>query len=107
MKNPIRTSSSYIATVANDEAGRALIDALRKTIKLANATREKKFRVCLRARLGKNNPYARFYGSVVRKYYSSDPRTMSRTRMIKGGRIESGNVRVAHASRFDIYVRVV
>ena len=87
MKN--RTSSSYRFTFAvNDQAGYEKLESLRKEIsKLRNRGGER-LRVCVKGRLGENNPAAVIY--------------QERTKRMAFGAYQT--IKLEHAGRFDVYV---
>ena len=86
MKN--RTSSSYRFTFAvNDQAGYEKLESLRKEIAIRNRGGER-LRVCVKGRLGENNPAAVIYQDRAKR------RSFGAYQTIK----------LEHASRFDVYV---
>ena len=86
MKN--RTSSSYRFTFAvNDQAGYEKLESLRKEIAIRNRAGER-LRVCVKGRLGENNPAAISYQELAKRTVYSVYQT----------------IKLEHASRFDVYV---
>lgn len=88
-----RTSDSYVTTVDHhSEKGKALIAALRKYVKAEDEyTEGPQRRVCIKGRMGKNNPNAYKYsikGKQVSWYGSHSHQT----------------VKLADAARADIYI---
>jgi len=97
-----RTSTSYVFTAnAKSADDLAKIDVLRQTVKAINymqrdyekdtGQEQARYRVCLRGRLGKNNPNAWKYKIRQKKYtgYGARPYQM---------------IRLGDASHFDVYV---
>ena len=82
MNTKTRTDS-YIFT-ADPLSGEdmRMIDVVRKTVKTTNLFSEKKYRVCLKARLGKNNPA---YASYKHQWIKS--------------------IKLEDAQRIDVYVQ--
>ena len=86
MKN--RTSSSYRFTFAvNDQAGYEKLESLRKEIAIRNRGGER-LRVCVKGRLGENNPAAVIY--------------QERAKRMAFGAYQT--IKLEHAGRFDVYV---
>lgn len=86
MKN--RTSSSYRFTFAvNDRAGYEKLESLRKEIAIRNRGGER-LRVCVKGRLGENNPAAIIY--------------QERAKRMAFGAYQT--IKLEHAGRFDVYV---
>ena len=86
MKN--RTSSSYRFTFAvNDQAGYEKLESLRKEIAIRNRGGER-LRVCVKGRLGENNPAAVCY--------------QERAKRMAFGAYQT--IKLEHAGRFDVYV---
>ncbi len=86
MKN--RTSSSYRFTFAvNDRAGYEKLESLRKEIAIRNRGGER-LRVCVKGRLGENNPAAVIYQERAKRQAFGAYQT----------------IKLEHASRFDVYV---
>ena len=86
MKN--RTSSSYRFTFAvNDQAGYEKLESLRKEIAIRNRGGER-LRVCVKGRLGKDNPAAIIY--------------QERAKRMTFGAYQT--IKLEHAGRFDVYV---
>lgn len=86
MKN--RTSSFYRFTFAvNDRAGYEKLESLRKEIAIRNRGGER-LRVCVKGRLGENNPAAIIY--------------QERAKRMAFGAYQT--IKLEHAGRFDVYV---
>ena len=86
MKN--RTSSSYRFTFAvNDQAGYEKLESLRKEIAIRNRGGER-LRVCVKGRLGEDNPAAIIY--------------QERAKRMTFGAYQT--IKLEHAGRFDVYV---
>ena len=86
MKN--RTSSSYrFSFDVNDQAGYEKLESLRKEIAIRNRGGER-LRVCVKGRLGENNPAAIVY--------------QERAKRMTFGAYQT--IKLEHASRFDVYV---
>lgn len=86
MKN--RTSSSYRFTFAvNDQAGYEKLESLRKEIAIRNRGGER-LRVCVKGRLGENNPAAVIYQERAKRQAFGAYQT----------------IKLEHAGRFDVYV---
>ena len=86
MKN--RTSSSYrFSFDVNDQAGYEKLESLRKEIAIRNRGGER-LRVCVKGRLGENNPAAIIYQERAKRMTSGAYRT----------------IKLEHAGRFDVYV---
>ena len=87
MKN--RTSSSYrFSFNVNDQAGYEKLEALRKEIAESNKEGGERLRVCVKGRLGENNPAAIIYQELAKRTVYSVYQT----------------IKLEHASRFDVYV---
>ena len=86
MKN--RTSSSYRFTFAvNDQAGYEKLESLREEIAIRNRGGER-LRVCVKGRLGENNPAAVIYQERAKRQAFGAYQT----------------IKLEHAGRFDVYV---
>lgn len=86
MKN--RTSSSYRFSFAvNDRAGYEKLESLRKEIAIRNRGGER-LRVCVKGRLGENNPAAVIYQERAKRQAFGAYQT----------------IKLEHAGRFDVYV---
>ena len=86
MKN--RTSSSYrFSFDVNDQAGYEKLESLRKEIAIRNRGGER-LRVCVKGRLGENNPAAIIY--------------QERAKRMTFGAYQT--IKLEHAGRFDVYV---
>lgn len=86
MKN--RTSSSYrFSFDVNDQAGYEKLESLRKEIAIRNRGGER-LRVCVKGRLGENNPAAIIY--------------QERAKRMAFGAYQT--IKLEHAGRFDVYV---
>lgn len=86
MKN--RTSSSYRFTFAvNDQAGYEKLESLRKEIAIRNRGGER-LRVCVKGRLGENNPAVVIYQERAKRQAFGAYQT----------------IKLEHAGRFDVYV---
>ena len=86
MKN--RTSSSYrFSFDVNDQAGYEKLESLRKEIAIRNRGGER-LRVCVKGRLGENNPAAVIYQERAKRRVSGAYQT----------------IKLEHAGRFDVYV---
>jgi hypothetical protein len=82
-------SNAYQFTVSKDDAdGFELIEMLKTDIRELNSKHDSKFRVVLKARLGKNNPNADLY----------------RLRRRMGNRNAYQTIQMCHGSRFDVYI---
>ena len=87
MKN--RTSSSYrFSFNVNDQAGYEKLEALGKEIVESNKEGGERLRVCVKGRLGENNPAAVVYQDRAK-------------RMTRGA---YQTIKLEHAGRFDVYV---
>ena len=87
MKN--RTSSSYrFSFDVNDQAGYEKLESLRKEIAKRNKEGGERLRVCVKGRLGENNPAAIIYQELAKRTVYSVYQT----------------IKLEHASRFDVYV---
>ena len=87
MKN--RTSTAYrFSFNVNDQDGYVKLEALRKEIAKRNKEGGFKQRVCVKGRLGENNPSAVIY--------------KDRAKRQKFGAYQT--IKLEHASRFDVYV---
>ena len=87
MKN--RKSSSYRFTFnVNDQAGYEKLEALRKEIAKQNKEGGERLRVCVKGRLGEDNPAAIIYQELAKRTVYSVYQT----------------IKLEHASRFDVYV---
>ena len=86
MKN--RKSSSYrFSFDVNDQAGYEKLESLRKEIAIRNRGGER-LRVCVKGRLGENNPAAIIY--------------QERAKRMTFGAYQT--IKLEHAGRFDVYV---
>ena len=86
MKN--RTSSSYrFSFDVNDQAGYEKLESLRKEIAIRNRGGER-LRVCVKGRLGEDNPAAIIY--------------QERAKRMTFGAYQT--IKLEHAGRFDVYV---
>lgn len=86
MKN--RTSSSYrFSFDVNDQVGYEKLESLRKEIAIRNRGGER-LRVCVKGRLGENNPAAIIY--------------QERAKRMAFGAYQT--IKLEHAGRFDVYV---
>lgn len=86
MKN--RTSSSYrFSFDVNDQAGYEKLESLRKEIAIRNRAGER-LRVCVKGRLGQDNPAAIIY--------------QERAKRMAFGAYQT--IKLEHAGRFDVYV---
>ena len=87
MKN--RKSSSYRFTFnVNDQAGYEKLEALRKEIAESNKEGGERLRVCVKGRLGEDNPAAIVY--------------QERAKRMTFGAYQT--IKLEHAGRFDVYV---
>ena len=85
-------STTYVGTVTNDVQGLERIQAAREVIRdfnksLAASGSNKRFRVTVKGRLGKNNPNAHHYRRGGKHFRRS-----------------SIDIRAEHSTHFDIYV---
>jgi len=84
----VNRTSSYVDTLStSDPSFQATIDLIRATVRKGNKRPGQKYRVRVRGRLGRNNPYAPLYGAAgpLHRYCAQE-------------------IKVKHSSRVDVYI---
>lgn len=88
MKQRISTEYRFTIHGTNDFAGQFQLTLLKSKVTRHNQNSSIKYRVCLKGRLGKNNPHAHLYQKGGPRHWA----------------LKSGAVKLEHAGHFDVYV---
>ena len=84
----VNRTPTYVDTLStSDPSFQATIDLIRATIRKVNKRPGQKYRVRVRGRLGRNNPYAPLYGvgGPLHRYCAQE-------------------IKIKHSSRADVYI---
>ncbi len=84
----VNRTSSYVDTFStSDPSFQAIIDKIRATVRKVNKRPGQKYRLRVRGRLGRNNPYAPLYGvgGPLHRYCAQE-------------------IKIKHSSRVDVYI---